>query len=137
MKHTNLLAIGLSTLLTLSLPLHQAGAMGPSGGPTNATPTSAGDHPGKSVEKKLAKLTAALNLTAEEQAKIIPILEQEAAQVKALHADQTLSKTDHAAKLKQVHADTKLKIAAVLNADQQKKFADMGPGHRSSAMKNG
>lgn len=138
MKTLPLVAVGAAALLNLCLPINQASAMGgnsstasPSSVP--AVPASGVTAPEKSIAKKLAKLTSALTLTADEQTKILPILQQEAAEIKALRANTSLSKEDHAAKLKAIHLDAKTKIAAVLSPDQQKKFADMGPGHRKQA----
>jgi len=76
-------------------------------------------------EKQIAHMTAKLNLTADQQAQIKPILESQNQQFEALHSDTTLARQDKMAKMKSIHEDSQAKIEAVLNDEQKKKYAEM------------
>ncbi|HVJ06845.1 MAG TPA: hypothetical protein VM554_00525 [Acidisarcina sp.] len=75
--------------------------------------------------KQLAHMTQKLNLSADQQTQIKPILESRNQQMEALHADSTLTRQDRMAKMKRIQEDTHSKIEAVLNDEQKKKFAEM------------
>lgn len=79
----------------------------------------------KSADKdKLAKLTEKLNLTKDQQEKIKPILDKEAADMKAI--DKNLSKEQKMAKFQEIRKNTKEEINKVLTPEQQKKYGEMG-----------
>jgi periplasmic protein CpxP/Spy len=82
-------------------------------------------HRGMNPEAQLQHLTKALDLTADQQAQIKPILENGDAQMKQLWQDQSLSEQDRHAKMAAIHQDTHSKIEAVLNDTQKQKFAEM------------
>ena len=82
-----------------------------------------GHHPQR-VTQRLARR---LNLTAEQQAQLKPILEQRAAQFRAVVQDQTLNREQKHAKLKPVREATQSQIAAVLTDEQKQKLAQAGP----------
>lgn len=70
-------------------------------------------------DKQLAHLTRKLNLSADQQAQIKPILTDRVTQMQALHADTTTARPDKMAKMKAINQDSESKLEAVLN-DQQK-----------------
>ena len=76
-------------------------------------------------EARLKMLTEKLNLTEDQQAKLKPILEDQAKQMKALHDDASLAPADKHAKMKELHESSTEKINAVLTADQQTKWKQM------------
>ena len=76
-------------------------------------------------DAQLRHLTKALDLTADQQAQIKPVLESTHQQMEALHQDQSLSRDDRFAKMKAIHEDSRTKIEAVLNDTQKQKFAAM------------
>lgn len=76
-------------------------------------------------EKQLAHLTARLNLTADQQAQIKPILTDRAQQMQTLRSDTTLAPQDKMAKMKSLHAESDAKIEAVLNDQQKQQYAEM------------
>jgi len=84
------------------------------------------------AEQRLQRMTQTLNLTAEQQQKIKPILETESTQMQSLRADTSLSREDRMAKMKQIRENTVSQINPILTADQQKQYAEMmsrmGPG---------
>ena len=71
----------------------------------------------------LEHLTDTLNLTADQQAKVQPIIDQAKPQIIAIHQD-AMQKT-HA-----VMDDTMGKIRPLLTPEQQKKFDDMQKAHQ-------
>ena len=70
----------------------------------------------------LAELTAKLSLTADQQKTIGPILANARSQAKDLHDDDSISKEDKRAKMKEILATSKSQIRAALTPDQQKIF---------------
>jgi protein CpxP len=82
-------------------------------------------HRGMNPEAQLQHLTKHLDLTAEQQAQIKPILENRDAQMKQIWQDQSLSQQDRHTKMQAIHQDTNSKIEAVLNDTQKQKFAEM------------
>jgi hypothetical protein len=71
----------------------------------------------------LAHLSDSLNLTADQKAKVQPIIDQAKPQLAAIHQDAMT-------KAKAVMDDTMSKIRPLLNADQQKKADDMQKAHQ-------
>jgi protein CpxP len=103
--------------------------------PPNAQPPGmAGphEHPMQPMDpaKQLAHLTAKLNLSAEQQAQIKPILVDRDQQAMALHTDTTLAPQDKRAKMESLHAESDAKIEAVLNDQQKKQYAEMKQKHQ-------
>ena len=70
----------------------------------------------------LGRLTEGLNLTADQQAKVQPILDQAKPQIRAIH-QEAMEKT-HA-----VMDKTMSQIRPLLTAEQQKKFDDIKKAH--------
>ncbi len=93
------------------------------------------------VDQRLQRMTQALDLSEDQQQKIKPILENESTQMQSLRADTSMSQEDRMAKMKQIRENTTSQINPILNADQQKKNAEMashmgrgrGPGANPSA----
>ncbi len=83
----------------------------------------------------LEALTARLTLTADQQAKIKPILADRDAQMATMMGDQSASREDRMAKMQKMNADIEGKINAVLTDDQKAEYKKMlaerqqrGPG---------
>jgi protein CpxP len=70
-------------------------------------------------DQQLAQMTTRYNLSADQQAKIKPILEDQASQMAAMRSDTSMSQDDRMAKMGSIRTSSQAKIAAVLN-DQQK-----------------
>jgi septal ring factor EnvC (AmiA/AmiB activator) len=93
------------------------------------------------ADQRLQRMTQALDLSEDQQQKIKPILENESTQMQSLRADSSMSQDDRMAKMKQIRETTTSQINPILNADQQKKYAEMashmgrgrGPGANPSA----
>lgn len=78
-----------------------------------------------SPEAHLQMLSEKLNLTDEQKAKLKPILQDQAEQLKAVHDDTSLSPEQKTAKKKAIHASFHEQINAVLTPEQQAKFKEM------------
>ena len=76
-------------------------------------------------EQRLQRMTQALNLTEDQQAKIKPILENESTQMQSLRSDTSLSQADQRTKMRQIRENTNSQINPILTADQQKQYAEM------------
>jgi protein CpxP len=70
-------------------------------------------------------LTTKLKLTADQQAKIKKILDENHEQMRATMNDQSLSKEDKRAKMKSMHESIQAKVRDVLTDDQKPKFDAM------------
>jgi protein CpxP len=116
-----------NTLCTLAL----AGLFSVAGGAAlaqdNAAPQQGQGygHHGMNPDAQLQHLTKQLDLTADQQAQIKPILENRDQQMKQLWQDQSLAPADRHAKMKTIQEDSKGKIEAALNDTQKQKFEAM------------
>ncbi len=68
-----------------------------------------------------------LDLTADQKAKIAPLLKHEAEQMKAVRDDQSLSQDQKKEKAKAIREEGQKAVAAVLTPEQAKKLAEMRP----------
>src|SRR5579864_5588384 len=98
-------------------------------GQTNAapqTPPQAHEAVGaSSPEAHLQMLSEKLNLTEDQKAKLKPVLQDQAQQMKAVRDDTSLTPEQKAAKKKAIHETTHDQINAVLTPEQQEKFKEM------------
>src|SRR5258708_38265311 len=78
-----------------------------------------------SVDDQLKGLTDRLNLTADQQAKIKPILEDSHSQMQKIMQDDSMSQEDKRAKGRSIREATNGKIREVLTDDQKKQFDEM------------
>jgi protein CpxP len=85
-----------------------------------------GGHPGPgqpmSPDQRLQMMTKQLNLTADQQEKIKPLLESQNQQMQTLRQDSSLSREDRMTKMQEIRQSTNDQIKSALDADQQKKF---------------
>jgi periplasmic protein CpxP/Spy len=86
-------------------------------------------------DQQLARLTSALNLTDDQQAKIKPLLVERQQKMQALMQDQSAAPEDRRAQMRTISEGTNNSIKALLNDDQKQKFDAMqanmrrnGPG---------
>jgi Spy/CpxP family protein refolding chaperone len=70
----------------------------------------------------LAELTQKLNLTADQQKTIGPIIANARSEAKELHDDESMTPEDKRARMKDILATSKAQIRAALTPDQQKVF---------------
>lgn len=93
-------------------------------------PPAEGRGPGSRMNaaEQLKRLTEQLDLTADQQAKIKPVLEDRDAKAKALMNDTSLSQDEKRAKNRELMKSTHDQVRALLTADQQQKYDAMRPG---------
>ena len=103
-----------------------------------ATPRPDGPH-GRGMHmdpnRQLEHLTRQLNLTADQQAQIKPMLVERQQKMQALFQDQSLSQEDRRTQMRTISEGTRNSIKAVLTDEQKQKFDTMrehgrhgGPG---------
>jgi Spy/CpxP family protein refolding chaperone len=93
--------------------------------PAPAQSQGPGQHTGRnmpSVDEQMATMTSKLGLSADQQTKIKPILQDQHDQMQTLMNDQSLSPDDRRTKARGVHQATVAKVNEVLNDDQKKKY---------------
>jgi hypothetical protein len=111
-----------SVTVLASLLLASSAALGQMPGGT-ASGQWGGQPP--TVDQRMQRMTQTLELSGDQQEKIKPILEAEAAQMQTLRDDPALSQQDRMAKMKEIREHTASQINPILNPDQQKKYAEM------------
>ena len=75
-----------------------------------------------SPEERLKRMTEALNLTADQQAKIKSLMESEKAQMDKLRDDSSLEQDARRESAMKIRQETHVSVRAILTADQQAKF---------------
>ncbi len=85
--------------------------------------------------KHLARMTTCMGLSAEQQAKIKPIIEENYQQKQAVFADKTLTRDQRRAKMQELRGQLHEKIKPLLTPEQLKKF-DAPKGPRANQPKN-
>ena len=83
--------------------------------------------------QQVRRLTKRLNLTADQQNQILPILTDRQQQFQAVMNDSSLSAKDRHAKMRAIHDDTDAKINAVLTDAQKQTYAQMEQAMRERA----
>ncbi len=78
-----------------------------------------------SADDHVKELTTKLNLTADQQAKIKAILEENHQKMEATMKDESLSKEDRHARMMSMHESVHAKVREVLTDDQKPKFDAM------------
>jgi Spy/CpxP family protein refolding chaperone len=91
----------------------------------NPPPPQGGGRGPMSIDDQIKGLTDRLSLTADQQAKIRPILEDSRSQMQKLRQDDSLSQEDRMAKGRSLRETTNGKIRELLTDDQKKQFDDM------------
>jgi Spy/CpxP family protein refolding chaperone len=75
--------------------------------------------------RQVRQMTKKLNLTADQQQQLLPILTERNQQMQAIRNDNSLSRQDRHAKMLAVREDNQNKIKALLTPDQQKAYDQM------------
>jgi periplasmic protein CpxP/Spy len=80
-------------------------------------------------QKRTEMLTKHLNLTSDQQPKVLDVLKTEQSQMQSLHSDSSLSQEDRRSKAMDIRKSTNDQIRDLLTPDQQKKFDEMQSRH--------
>jgi Spy/CpxP family protein refolding chaperone len=75
--------------------------------------------------QRTAQLTKHLNLTSDQQSKVLAALQSENSQMQSVHQDTALSQQDRRAKMMDIRQATDSQIRALLDSTQQKKWDEM------------
>lgn len=81
--------------------------------------------PQSGPRSQIQNMVDKLNVTADQKAKLDPILDVDAKQVRALRGDSTLSDEDRQKKTAAIRADTDTKIKPILTAEQWTKLQEL------------
>jgi periplasmic protein CpxP/Spy len=124
LKHC-LLALSLAALTYTVTPLAVAQDAG------NNQEQSAPEHGRRHMDpaKRAEMLGKHLNLTSDQQGKVLDILKTEQSQMESLRSDTSLSQEDRHSKMMDIHKTSNDQIRALLTPDQQKKFDEMQSRH--------
>jgi protein CpxP len=76
-------------------------------------------------EEVVEKLDSKLSLTADQKAKITPIISDRQQQMRAIATDSSMRSFQKARKMKSIYQDSDKKIKAALTDDQQKKYEEL------------
>lgn len=82
-------------------------------------------HRGMNPDMQLRRMTKHLDLSADQQSQIKPILESRQQQMQQLWQDQSVPREERHQKMEAIQQDTTEKIEAVLNDTQKQKFESM------------
>ncbi|HEY1656769.1 MAG TPA: hypothetical protein VGG14_00365 [Candidatus Sulfotelmatobacter sp.] len=80
--------------------------------------------------KRTEMLTKHLNLTSDQQSKVMDMFKGEQSQMESLRSDSSLSQDDRRSKMMEIRKATNDQVRAVLDPDQQKKFDTMQSQHQ-------
>ena len=75
--------------------------------------------------RQLEGMTKRLKLNSDQQAKILPILQNRAQQMESLRSDSSMSREDRQAKMRSIREDADSQIRAVLTDKQKKQYDEM------------
>ena len=81
-------------------------------------------------QKQAEMISKKLNLSADQTAKLTPILTDRAQKFQALMQDQSLTPDQRHAQMKAIHESTEQQLATVLSPDQLQQLKSMKHGHR-------
>jgi hypothetical protein len=84
--------------------------------------------------QKLQKMSAALQLTPEQKKQVMPILMDEAPQIKALKADTSMPPLQKAMKMRQIGESTDNKMKPILNPQQWQTWQNMRAQEKQQMM---
>jgi len=88
-----------------------------------------------SADERLKRMTKDFNLTADQQTKIKPILEDEQQKVQDVRNDSSIDRQAMRQKMMQIQQDTNDRVRALLDDDQKQKF-DKQEQERQDRMQN-
>ena len=79
--------------------------------------------------ERTQRLTKQLNLTSDQQPKVLDILKSEQSQMESLRSDSSVAQADRRSKMMEIHKASDDQIRGLLNANQQQKFDAMQSKH--------
>jgi periplasmic protein CpxP/Spy len=76
-------------------------------------------------QQRTEMLTKRLNLTSDQQAKVLDVFKSEQSQMEGLRSDISLSREDRHSKMMEIHKTSDEQVRALLDPTQQKKWDEM------------
>lgn len=125
-----LMALGGTMAFAPALMAQDTSTNTPAGGPPAAAP--GGQMRGPSADQMVQRLTTRLNLTADEQTKVKPIVEKQMQEMAALRDDQ--DQQDRRTKMMAIRTETASNMQAVLTPEQFTQYQQMAPRGRRGGM---
>jgi len=116
-----LLLAGLVYTVTPSAVAQDSGSSDQQSAPAGAPP----EHGGRGhfdPARRTQMLTKQLNLTSDQQPKVLDILKSEQSQMESLRSDSSTPQADRHAKMMEIHKASNDQIRALLDSNQQQKF---------------
>ena len=92
------------------------------------------EHRGMNSDMQLKHMTKQLDLSADQQSQIKPILDSRQQQMEQLRQDQSMSQEDRHQKMQAIQEDTSSKIEGVLNDTQKQKYESMQANRKEHRM---
>jgi periplasmic protein CpxP/Spy len=129
LKHC-LLALMLAGLLYTVTPFAAAQDSGNSD--QQSATAGAPEHGGRGhfdPARRTEMLTKKLNLTSDQQSKVLDILKSEESQMETLRSDTSTPQADRHSKMMEIHKTSNDQIRALLDSNQQQKFDAMQSKH--------
>jgi len=114
--------MAMAGLLVFTIPTF--GQMGQGGGGHQGGWGGGPGHQMPSVDDQVKDLTKQLKLTDEQQPKVRDLLQKQRDQMSQLMQDNSLTREDKRAKMRDIHDTTTGKIRDLLTDDQKKKYDD-------------
>jgi Spy/CpxP family protein refolding chaperone len=106
---------------------------GPSIQPDQSTSPDTGEKPQRphmmNPQRMLQRLSEQVNLTDDQKAKILPLLQAQADQLKALHDDTSLSDDEKHEKMRAIMQSTRKQMGELLTPEQKEKLKEMRAAH--------
>ena len=128
MLKQSLLILAAAGLISIAAPF--AGAQDANSQQSAPMQENGGHHHGPpDPAKRTAELTKQLNLTSDQQPKVLDALQSEHSQMESLHQDSSLSREDRHAKMMDIRKSTDDQIRGLLDPTQQKKWDEMQAKH--------
>jgi hypothetical protein len=87
------------------------------------------------IRAKLEKISAALNLTPQQKLQLLPILKEEAPELKAVKENASLGPIQKARQLRQISTAIDAKVLPILNPTQQEKWQAMREQERQNMIR--
>ena len=134
MLKQSLLILAAAGLISIAAPF--AGAQDSNQQPPPTQENGGRHHGPPDPAKRTAELTKRLNLTSDQEPKVLAALQSEHSQMESLHQDSSLSQQDRHAKMMDIRKSTDDQIRGVLDATQQKKWDEM-QANKHEGMHNG
>jgi len=127
-RHTLLALILAGAVITVTgsaIAQDNGGTPPPQAAPAGPPPGGHGQGMHMDPEKRTEMLTKHLNLTSDQQAKVLDILKNTQSQMMSLHSDTSMAPQDKHSKMMEIRKGSDDQIRGVLDPAQQKKFDEM------------